>query len=351
MMSKISRFTEWIRKKKIAAGCAALAGVLVVGSVIAFQYNASQVPELPTFTDPIMETTIQEEETPLASKPTVTTDTKKSTKTTRKKVKTKKAAKKTYQKKRPKKTKTSTQTIRKDENTTVEITTTVDTYVTEKFKKKSKKKTVITKVVTTVKTTTTVRKPVSNVSANASGDSGFTSGSTSASTSGSSTASSSGTNASKEKYVVDINSIAPLMDSRVRNAFKTLGFTIEVDPSVSYAGHFDARTRKITLKYEDNTVYHELGHFLAFIAGNVDTKADFKSVYNAEKSLFDGVNKTYVTNNSSEYFAESVRDYTVRGSELKTKRPKTHTAINNALNKITDSHVANVQKAYAPVWR
>ena len=61
------------------------------------------------------------------------------------------------------------------------------------------------------------------------------------------------------------------MDSRVLNAFTKLGFTVKVDSSVSYSGHFDARTRTITMKQMDDTIYHELGHFLAFMAGNMDT--------------------------------------------------------------------------------
>ncbi len=30
-------------------------------------------------------------------------------------------------------------------------------------------------------------------------------------------------------------------------------------------------------------LYHELGHFLAFIAGNVDKTSGFQSIYTAEK--------------------------------------------------------------------
>ena len=98
------------------------------------------------------------------------------------------------------------------------------------------------------------------------------------------------TPAKKEKYTVsNVASIAPQMDSRVLNAFTKMGFTVIVDPSVSYAGYFDGRSRTITLKVEDDTIYHELGHYLAFIAGNVDKNAAFASVYNSEKSKFRGV--------------------------------------------------------------
>lgn len=67
------------------------------------------------------------------------------------------------------------------------------------------------------------------------------------------------------------------MDSKVLNAYKKMGFTVTVDPGVSYAGYFDARTRSITLQNADDTIYHELGHYLAFIAGNVDKSSSFRS--------------------------------------------------------------------------
>lgn len=85
------------------------------------------------------------------------------------------------------------------------------------------------------------------------------------------------------KYSVsNIASIAPKMDSRVLKAYKKLGFTVTIDPSVNYGGCFNAHSRSIILRFEDETIYHELGHFLAFVAGNVDRTSDFAAVYNSE---------------------------------------------------------------------
>ena len=67
---------------------------------------------------PVMETTITEDDTPLDSKPKVTTKTTSNTKTTRKKVKLKKAATKTYTKKLPTTNKKSTTTMKTTRNTT-----------------------------------------------------------------------------------------------------------------------------------------------------------------------------------------------------------------------------------------
>lgn len=144
---------------------------------------------------------------------------------------------------------------------------------------------------------------------------------------------------------------APRMDSRVLSAFDKLGFKMNVDSTVSYAGYFDAKTRRIILRKEDQTVYHELGHFLAFVTGNIDKSASFNSVYAQEMSKYTGANKAYATQNSSEYFAESVKDYMLNAAELRSSRPQTYAAVEDALNKLTDAQIAKVQKIYGPVWK
>lgn len=294
-------------------------------------WQDSQVPELPNYTDPVVEQTIEDDDTPLASQPKVTTKTTKSSKTTKKNIKLKAAATKTYTKKLPATKKTTNKTTKKNQTTTIKTTTTVQTDTSRKYTKKSKNVVQTQKVTTTVQTTTTVVAAASTT--------------VNATTAGSTTA-------KKEKYTVsNVASIAPQMDSRVLNAFTKMGFTVIVDPSVSYAGYFDGRSRTITLKVEDDTIYHELGHYLAFIAGNVDKNAAFASVYNSEKSKFTGVRKAYATQNASEYFAESVLEYTENPSVLKAQRPQTYEAITNALSKVTDAQVNKIMNVYKVIWK
>lgn len=294
-------------------------------------WQDSQVPELPNYTDPVVEQTIEDNDTPLASQPKVTTKTTKSSKTTKKNIKLKAAATKTYTKKLPTTKKTTNKTTKKNQTTTIKTTTTVQTDTSRKYTKKSKNVVQTQKVTTTVQTTTTVVAAASTT--------------VNATTAGSTTA-------KKEKYTVsNVASIAPQMDSRVLNAFTKMGFTVIVDPSVSYAGYFDGRSRTITLKVEDDTIYHELGHYLAFIAGNVDKNAAFASVYNSEKSKFTGVRKAYATQNASEYFAESVLEYTENPSVLKAQRPQTYEAITNALSKVTDAQVNKIMNVYKVIWK
>lgn len=314
------RIVELLKKRKVAAGITAVVLAVAVGGTAVVQQN--QIPELPSYTDPVMETTIEEEETPLASQPKVNTKTSKSTST--KKVTMKTAATKTYTKALPATSTTSKKTA-ETSNATVVTQTTVVKNVTEKYTKKSKVKVVTTNATTTVTTTTTAKT-------------------------GTTTAVSTSTSSSV-KGTIDVGQYASKADSRVLTAYRTLGFTAVVDPSVSYSGYYDTRNRKITLRKLDDTIYHELGHFVAFISGNTDQTAAFKAIFAQEKALYTAYNKSYVTQNSSEYFAESFKEYTLNPAALKSARPKTYAAVQEAVSKFTDDRIAKVQKTYSVVWK
>ena len=319
------RITELLKKRRVAAGLTAIVLAVAVGSVAVVQQK-SQIPELPVYTDPEMETNIEEEETPLADKPVVKTTTSK--KTTTKKVKMKKAAAKTYTKELPA-TSTTSQKTAQTSSASVVTKTTVVKKIEEKYTKKSKVKVVTTVATTTVTTTTTAKA-------------------------GASTAVNSATTVNNNSGVtgtVEVGQLAPKEDSRVLTAYRTLGFKVNVDPSVSYSGYFNARNRQITLKKANETIYHELGHFIAFIAGNVDTTSEFKTIYNQEKSLYTAYNKAYVTQNSSEYFAESAKEYVLNPGALKAARPKTYEAVRSAVESITDERIAKIQKYYGAIWK
>ena len=116
------KITELLKKRRVAAGLTAIVLAVAVGSVAVVQQK-SQIPELPVYTDPEMETNIEEEETPLADKPVVKTTTSK--KTTTKKVKMKKAAAKTYTKELPATSTTSKKTAQTSSASVVTKTTVV----------------------------------------------------------------------------------------------------------------------------------------------------------------------------------------------------------------------------------
>ena len=110
---------EFFRQKKVAAGCVAAAVIIAAGS-FGINWQSQDAVVFPSYTDPVIETSLTGDDTPLASKPKVTTKKKTSTKTTKKKVKLKKASKKSYTKKLPTKQKTSTKTKKENKTTTVQ---------------------------------------------------------------------------------------------------------------------------------------------------------------------------------------------------------------------------------------
>lgn len=308
---KKKNLKELFKKKRVLSGCAVLIAAAVLGGIYLYQTNtAKDVPELVSYVDTWEDqVSIGEDEVPLADSPNTTTKT--STKTSTKNVTMSKAAVKTYTKTLPAVTKTSTKTSTSGGETVKKVTT-VKTSKTEKYTKKSKIKKVTTKVTTTVKTTVLASIEVEDT---ASGSGGMS-----------------------------------LADERVTSAYDSLGFAVKYNASAPYSGHFDARSRCIILKKKDDTIYHELGHFVAFASGNTDKSAAFQRIYNSEKEKYTSYNKSYVTKSAEEYFAESFKDYTLNPSVLKQNRPKTYEAIAAAISKITDAQVTRIKTVYGPVW-
>lgn len=322
---------EALRKKLTKAGALALAAVVAMGGGVTYYNSQNQVPELITYVDTDGSIEIPDEDVPLAA-PKVTKSTK--TKKKVKKIKMKKASKKTYKKagktvtKKKKKVKSSKKNV-----TTTETLTA--TNVTNAYKKGSK----IDTRVTTVKTT--VIKTVAPTG---------TAAATGTATTTATKATTAGTASAAQNGEIAITQIAPLVSGNVTSAFQKLGFKIVINSGVSYSGLCDARTRTVTLKRADNTVYHELGHFVAFVAGNIDTSSAFQSIYNREKSLYTDYNKAYVLSSSSEYFAESYKNYILNPTQLKNSRPETYAAIENALSRVTDAQASRILRVYGALW-
>ena len=307
--------------------CLVLAAVIAGTGLITYHNVTSDYQEPPVFVDQ-GDVEVVEDEVPLASG---TKTTKKvTTKTTTKKTNmAKKATKNSTTTKKSTSQKTST---KRTTSQSIKTVTKVETTIKTTTKKNSKVKTTETKVVTTVTTTTTQLATT-----------------TASSTSTSSAASSSSSTAAAGTY--KIRSVAPKADSRVLNAFERIGCTVVVNPKVSYSGCFDAGKRTITLKTLDSTVYHELGHFVEFVGGTTQVKQKITAAYNAEKSKYTAYNRAYVIQNSSEYFAESFKNYCENPAALKASRPNTYNAIVAALSSITDSRVNTLISVYASVWK
>ena len=313
---KNQKMKETLRQISKKAGALVLATAIVLGGGTYVYNQQNPVPELVTYIDEDSVVQIQEDETPLAS-PKVT----KSTKTTKstKKISLKSASSRTYARKGKTTTKKKTTKTKSAKKTVTTVTVTV-TSITNNYKKGSKINTQVTTVKTTV-TKTTVTNTAAPVT----------------------TPVTDGT--------VAVTQIAPAADKRVLNAFQKLGFQVVIQSNVPYSGLCDAKTRTITLKQADADVaYHELGHFLAFIAGNVDRSSAFQQIFQNEKSKYTAYDKGYVLQNSAEYFAQSFWDYTKNPAALKASRPQTYAAIQQALSRVTDAQVANLLRVYRAVW-
>lgn len=307
---------DLLKKKSVKIGSVALAAVIAIGGFWAAN-TQSTVPELVTFVDTEGSVTIEGEEVPLAA-PKVTKSTKTKKKT--KKIKMKKASKKTYKKSGKKTKKKTKKTMKSAASTTTTVTETA-TSVTNQYKKGSKINTQVTTTKTTVTKTVMSQQAAAVQQANTTGSGSYS-----------------------------VATLAPQVDSRVTNAFNSLGFTVKINSSVLYSGLFDARSQSITLKRADTTIYHELGHFVAFVAGNYDMSSEFQGIFNREKSKYTAYNKGYILSSASEYFAESFKNYTLDPGALKASRPETYDAMQTALSRITSNQVSRIASVYKVVW-
>lgn len=148
---------------------------------------------------------------------------------------------------------------------------------------------------------------------------------------------------------------APFADSGVLNAFDKLGFKYAYDPNITgFTGKFSAKEHRIIVKREeDNCIYHELGHFVAWTAGNVDYQKEWKAIYDKEKSKVTYFNKGYVTQNPREYFADAYKDYVLHRSSLSSTRPKTYKYVKAAVakvNSMTSADFEKMHKMYDAIW-
>lgn len=150
----------------------------------------------------------------------------------------------------------------------------------------------------------------------------------------------------EKRKALSIEEAAPKADPRLWRAFESLGYTIQVDPAYAFSGSFSASKRTLRLKRADDTVYHELGHFLAFLSGRVDETDAFQRVYEKEQHRYKGYDRKYILQNSREYFAQSYQEYALNRNRLKRERPQTYRAIQKALLQVTQERIRLLQSFY-----
>lgn len=146
-----------------------------------------------------------------------------------------------------------------------------------------------------------------------------------------------------------------MADSGVLNAFDKLGFKYAYDPNITgFTGKFSAKEHRIIVRREeDDCIYHELGHFVAWVAGDVDYKKEWKAIYDKEKSKVTYFNKGYAIQNPKEYFADAYKDYILHRSSLSSTRPLTYKYVKAAVSKVnamTSADFERMHKWYDIIW-
>ena len=318
---------RFVHRRSIVAGLLGiLSGALLFG--LAEFVGRPEEPVPADKVDTII--TFERDQTPLAAAPTVEKKVTGSTST--RKVVLSKAAERTCTRNLPEKTSTTTESTTTSDSR-IRTATTVEVKTTEKYTRGSRKKVVKTRTRTTVITTT------------------FRKASTGKQGGGMAAGGCASLGNPSVRYF-SVYSLAPGMKSHILNAFDSLGFQVVVDPSLAQGeGGFAARKRTITLAREDSEeIYHELGHFLAFVAGNADDTSGFRSVFQKEKASFRGSRRGVACTDASEFFAECTREYILHPTELLTSCPRAYEAVEAAIGKVTIAQVAKISKTYARVW-
>ncbi|SDB21431.1 hypothetical protein SAMN02910417_01602 [Eubacterium oxidoreducens] len=233
---------------------------------------------------------ILEEEVPLSDgdKITKTTETLSKKTSTKTKTLSSKSKKSKTKKKTQVKWKKVTSTSRTAKICKKTTTTTVKETIYKKGSKKAKVKTTVT---TVLETTTTVT----------------------------------------ENGEYDIAAYAKKADSKLISLFKSNGYKFIIDSSLSKTGVFSPSKKSISLAYHSDVIYHELGHYLAYVTGKSDKSTEFAAIYEEEKEDYAGSNAAYVTSTAAEYFAQSYRIYCTDSAKLKNSCPKTYEFIEDRL--------------------
>ena len=133
--------------------------------------------------------------------------------------------------------------------------------------------------------------------------------------------------------------LAPKVQDYIPEAFKKAGFKIIINPNYStMACSFNESGRNITLLSATGTnIYHAIGHFISYMAGDVQNSAAFKAIFNEEIGSFAGAYPSNARLAPKEFFGECTREYYTNKSSLKAHCPKAYATLVNAIKKVKAS--------------
>ncbi len=126
-------------------------------------------------------------------------------------------------------------------------------------------------------------------------------------------------------------------------AWEALGFSFAIVPALGCRScRCLIKERKIQLGtgFELEDIYHMMGYFLSFAAGNVSSTTAFRQIYEMEKYLYGGVYKGSALKSPQEFFAVCMREYCLRPQKLMKECTQTFHYIQAAIGRLTDRQIS-----------
>lgn len=159
-----------------------------------------------------------------------------------------------------------------------------------------------------------------------------------------------GANSKPEKNPIlryKIKSVAPKADKKLLDAFDALGFKLKYKEMTgwvlgltsTYEGDKSITINPLVMQktfvnYDGKTsfetvIYHELGHFVAWLTDRADLTDEFRKIAKEECKVND-----YIGGRAEEYFADSYKRWVLQRNVLKIKYPKTYAYIKKQIDYI-----------------
>ncbi|MCI8965874.1 MAG: hypothetical protein HFJ43_06005 [Clostridia bacterium] len=135
--------------------------------------------------------------------------------------------------------------------------------------------------------------------------------------------------------------IKKIIGPDLSKAFSKTGFKVDYRPGYTESS-LSTKKKKIQC-FSDESLVHEIGHFLALINDQKCYTPEFIKIYEEEKSSYFGKDKGTALQSSGEYFACCYQQYLSNPSELKAKMPKSYQVIEDCLNAVDSELIKNLK--------
>ncbi|MBR2765414.1 MAG: hypothetical protein IKE03_05480 [Blautia sp.] len=145
--------------------------------------------------------------------------------------------------------------------------------------------------------------------------------------------------------------IAGRLPVKILNAFKKYNFKVIVSPGMSESGKFDEMGGIIRIRdLHSPEIYHEMGLFLAFASLYPVSSDDYEAIIREETDNYWWSRPDLIRKNSSEYFAESLKEYAFHPAAFEKVCPKSVQAVKQAIKDLSseDSEIMMALYGHIP---